>query len=224
MWNWSLCLCTSVGVTHLQLPLVTHGLSHRSDLTGMLILLKLFTVDCLPSSDFRAFLNTFMPFHEDMIEWEMGLSPYPEGDLSFHQCLVWADHICISSWFPPGQEPRKTHLHYIWIMVQRLVNFVTALGWGCDYVFNKIFRELQRWKLWSMCPIVKICQKLFLNHRMEQLFLPARLKKNFRVLFPSFFCSSFSLSVSLLSSLICFHCNEELRAGWINRDYGLKKW
>ena len=43
----------------------------------------------------------------------------------------------ISSWFPPSQDPRKTHLHYIWIMVQRLINFVTSLSWGCDYV-NKI--------------------------------------------------------------------------------------
>ena len=91
MWNWSLCLCTSVGAAHLQLPLVYHGLSHRSDLRGMLTLLKLCTVDCLPSSDFRVFLNTSMPFHEDMIEWEVGMSPYPEGDLSFHQCLVWVE-------------------------------------------------------------------------------------------------------------------------------------
>lgn len=75
-------------------------------------------------------------------------------------------------------------------------------------------------KYMSYC---KDMSKMFLNHRMVQLFLPARLSKYFRVLFPSFFCSSFSFSVSLLSSLICFHCNEELRAGWINRDYGLKK-
>lgn len=150
--------------------------------------------------------------------------PIPRGVFPFTS--VWCElmWIWISPRFPPSQEPRKTYLHYIWIMVQRFVNFVTSLGWGCDYVFNKIFRELWRWKLWSICPIAKIYQKMFLNHRMVQLFLPARLSKYFRVLFPSFFCSSFSFSVSLLSSLICFHCNEELRAGWINRDYGLKKW